>query len=203
MPVSVVEVSVSDMAAVAGSMNLADTEVQGGWRHAVADLPSPEDLTAAYAAFYLRELKAVSRTVFLIVHDKEAAEDIAQDAFVQLFVHWRKVGDYDRPGAWVRRVAIRLATRAVRRDRVRQMLSSREAWMPPQALPLDVDLVRALRRLPARQRAAVVLHYYEDRPVAEVADVLDWSPGAVKVALHRARKTLAVLLDVEEAHGAQ
>jgi RNA polymerase sigma-70 factor (ECF subfamily) len=169
----------------------------------VADLPSPEELAASYAAFYLRELKAVSRTVFLIVHDKEAAEDIAQDAFVQLFVHWRQVGEYDRPGAWVRRVAIRLATRAVRRERVREVLSVRETWMPPQALPVDVDLVRALRGLTARQRAAVVLYYYEDRSVAEVADVLDWSPGAVKVALHRARKTLAALLDVEEAHDAQ
>jgi RNA polymerase sigma-70 factor (sigma-E family) len=203
MPVSVEEVPVAEPAAVAESLDPADTGMQGDWRHAVADPPSSEQLAAAYAAFYLRELKAVSRTVFLIVHDREAAEDITQDAFVQLFVHWRKVCDYDRPGAWVRRVAIRLATRVVRRDRVREMLSSREASMPPQAMAVDVDLLQALRRLPARQRAAVVMHYYEDRPVAEIAEVLDWSPGAVKVALHRARKTLAALLDVEGASDVQ
>ena len=105
----------SETTAVAGSPSPADTELQGDWRHAVADPPTPDDRAAAYAAFYLAELKAVSRTVFLIVHDKEAAEDIAQDAFVQLFVHWTKVSTYDRPGAWVRRVAIRLAARAVAR----------------------------------------------------------------------------------------
>lgn len=191
----------SETTAVAGSPSPADTELlQGDWRHAVADPPTPEDRAAAYAAFYLAERKPVSRTVFLIVHDKEAAEDIAQVAFVQLFVHWNKVSTYDRPGAWVRRVAIRLATRAVRRDRVREMLSSRAVSMPPQEATVDVDLLQALRTLPVRQRAAVVLHYYEDRPVAEVADVLDWSPGAVRVALHRARKTLAARLAVEGAN---
>jgi RNA polymerase sigma-70 factor (ECF subfamily) len=141
--------------------------------------------------------------VFLIVHDKEMAEDLAQDAFVQLFIHWRKVSSYDRPGAWVRRVAIRLATRAVRRDRVRQLLSTREATSATTDPELDIDLLQALRQLPGRQRAAVVLYYYQDLPIAEVADLLDWSPGAVKVSLHRARRSLAPLLAVGEAADAR
>jgi len=55
------------------------------------------------------EFAAIVRTVFLICHDYERAQDIAQDAFVKLVPRWDRVSRYDRPGAWVRRVAIRLA----------------------------------------------------------------------------------------------
>jgi DNA-directed RNA polymerase specialized sigma24 family protein len=63
---------------------------------------------------FAEEFPAVMRSVYLIVHDLDRAEDITQDAFVQLLRHWKKVSRYDRPGAWVRRVAIRLAVQAAR-----------------------------------------------------------------------------------------
>src|SRR5947207_14984788 len=66
----------------------------------------------AFEMFFLTEHGSVLRTLQLILGDRQAAEDATQEAFYRLLVHWRKDSQYDRPGAWVRRVAIRIATRA-------------------------------------------------------------------------------------------
>jgi RNA polymerase sigma-70 factor (ECF subfamily) len=157
-----------------------------------------------YAEFYLAQFGSVARTVYLIVGDREHAQDITQDAFVRLYLHWSTVAGYDAPQAWVRRVAIRMATRAVRRERMGQVIARRQAPPPVQHLaPADIDLMRATAQLPARQRAAVVLFYYEDRPVSEVAELLGCSAAAAKVTLHRARRALAAsLTDGEVDDGA-
>jgi RNA polymerase sigma-70 factor (ECF subfamily) len=155
-----------------------------------------------YASFYRAEFAAVTRTVHLIVHDRQRAEDIAQEAFLQVHRHWRKVSEYERPGAWVRRVAIRLAVKGVRRERLRGPLERVAAGRTTQVAPAverarDLDLMQAVRSLPAQQRAVVVLHYYEDRPVAEIAALLGCTESAAKVWLHRARRRLAELLTEE------
>jgi RNA polymerase sigma-70 factor (ECF subfamily) len=145
---------------------------------------------------FANEFPAVMRAVHLIVHDLERAEDITQDAFVQLLRHWKKVSRYDRPGAWVRRVAIRLAMEAVRRERLRALLE-RKVAPPPTRGPADVDVMRAVRQLTGMQRAAVVLFYFEDRPLSEIANILRCSEATVRVHLHRARKRLAAVLGEE------
>ena len=152
-----------------------------------------------YTSFYRAEFASVARTVHLIVRDAQRAEDITQEAFLRLLQHWTKVSKYERPGAWVRRVAIRLATKQVRRERLRAQLerdATRDRTTTSGA-PEDLDLMRAVAVLPAQQRAAVVLFYFEDRPVAEIADLLDCSESAAKVWLHRARRRLAELLAEE------
>ena len=75
-----------------------------------------------YAAFYRAEFPHVVRTSYLIVHDRQRAEEVAQEAFIQLLAHWSKVSRYQQPGAWVRRVAIRIASRSARRERLRPAL---------------------------------------------------------------------------------
>jgi RNA polymerase sigma-70 factor (ECF subfamily) len=154
---------------------------------------------AEYATFYVAQFRPVARTVYLVLYDREHAEDITQDAFVQLYVHWPKVARYDAPYAWVRRIAFPIADRAAHRERQRLHLSrlSLESLAPAPA-PMDIDLLRAAAALPARQRAAIALHYYEDRPVAEVADLLGCSTAAAKVMLHRARQALAARLADKE-----
>jgi RNA polymerase sigma-70 factor (ECF subfamily) len=134
--------------------------------------------------------------VFLIVHDRARAEDITQDAFVELLRRWRKISRYDRPGAWVRRIAVRMAIREVRRERRRPEVELGAA-QPTVAEPADADLRRAIRSLPPMQRATVVLFYFEDRPTAELADILGCSDATVRVHLHRARKRLAEILGEE------
>jgi RNA polymerase sigma-70 factor (ECF subfamily) len=157
-----------------------------------------KDQDSEFASIYAAEFTAVSRTVFLILHDRQRAEDITQDAFIQLYSHWGRVSRYDRPGAWVRRVAIRLAVRHQNRERIRAVLE-RTAEPPAVPQPADVDLLRSLRQLPPAYRAALVLHYYEDWSVVEVASVLGWTVSATKVKLLRARRRLGKLLHEEVA----
>src|SRR5262245_20427007 len=80
------------------------------------------DRDAEFTAFFQAEYPGVVRTLYLVVHDREQARDIAQDAFVQLYARWRRISHYDRPEAWVRRVGIRMAVRAAARERVRPQL---------------------------------------------------------------------------------
>src|SRR5262245_42856693 len=153
------------------------------------------DFRQIYATTYPR----LVRTLWFVVHDHELAQEIAQDAFIELHRQWRKVRSYDRPDLWVRRVALRKAqreaVRSVRRIRAERSLTPADEAVPAE-LP-DPDLWAALTQLPRRQRAVVVLFYLEDRPMEEVADLLGCSPSTGFVHLHRARQRLARLLSEE------
>lgn len=149
-------------------------------------------------AMYEAEYPAIVRTVHLIVHDRAAAEDIAQDTFVQLLRHWTKVSRYDQPGAWLRRVAIRSAVREARRSRMRVVRERQAAPTEGKAtLISDPTLIQAIRELSPRQRAVVALFYLEDRPMDEIAGMLGCSTATGWVHLHRARRHLAARLGEE------
>jgi RNA polymerase sigma-70 factor (ECF subfamily) len=155
----------------------------------------------AFAWFFTAEYPNVVRLLTVVVHDRSAAEDLAQDAFVRLHHHWEKVSRYDNPEAWVRRVALNRAFSWRRREARRRDLERAAELRPGVAAGPDADredVVRAVRSLPPRDRALVALYHLEDRPLAEVAEVLDLRPGAAKVALHRARRRLAELLSDRE-----
>jgi RNA polymerase sigma-70 factor (ECF subfamily) len=154
-----------------------------------------------YEDLFRLEFPAVLRTVELIVRDHGRAEEITQDAFVKLLIEWRRISRYDRPDAWVRRVAIRLAVRTLRRDdlwrRVRETLRPRSEESH-EASDSPYDLAAAIRRLSAAQRAAVILHYYDDRSTADIAATLGCSESTARVHLHHARKRLARLLQEDD-----
>ena len=99
----------------------------------------------------------------------------------------------------MRRVAIRLAVRDAKREARRAVLTRRETREPdaPASDAIDVDLLAAIGRLPVQQRSVVVLFYFEDRPMQEIADIIDCSISTGWVHLHRARKRLAALLAEE------
>jgi len=158
---------------------------------------------AAFAWFFRAEYPRVVRTVALVLHNPAAAEDVAQEAFLRLHLRWSKVYRYDRPDAWVRRVALNLAASHARREGRRARLEHLSLTPSPvahQADPSDrsadtTDRIRdALLTLPHTQRALVVLYYYEDRPLSEAGELLGLTPGSAKVALHRARRRLAIEL---------
>jgi RNA polymerase sigma-70 factor (ECF subfamily) len=153
---------------------------------------------AEFTGFFLSAYPALVGTLSLIVHDRETARDIAQEAFIQLFTRWQRVSRYEMPEAWLRRVAIRMAVRAARRERLRPSIES-HAERASIAGPVDLDAIRAIARLSPTQRAAVALFYLEDKPVREVAAILGCSTATAKVHLHRARNRLAELLSEPRA----
>ncbi len=126
----------------------------------------------------------------------DRAEDVAQEALLRAHRDWDRIARYERPGAWVRRVAINLATSSARRRSAEGRALARLGARPQAPVPPpEVDGFWALvRRLPGQQAAAVALHYLEDRPVAEIADVLGCAESTAKVHLHRARNALAASL---------
>lgn len=156
----------------------------------------PTDHEDEFAWLFRAHFASVARTIRLIVGDGARAEEITQEAFVKLWQQWDSLAGYERPQAWARLVAVRMAVRDARRERTRPWREQRSSV--PVAMPApDPDLERALRTLTPMQRAAIVLYYYEDRPVAEIASALGVSESTIKQHLFRARHRLAELLTEE------
>jgi RNA polymerase sigma-70 factor (ECF subfamily) len=131
------------------------------------------------------------RFAFSLVHDREVAEDIVQEAFARAWASPRTPLDETQFKRWLYRIILNLA-----RDRGRQ--KSRWAalmfWAPPPADPLDEverraddeALVRALRRLSLRDRQAVHLRYFENQSFEDAARTLGTSEPHARVIVHRA-----------------
>ncbi|TAL07762.1 MAG: hypothetical protein EPO00_08535 [Chloroflexota bacterium] len=118
------------------------------------------------------------------------AEDVAQEAFVVAADRWDSVANLDVPAAWVRFVALRMARRRAAREHRRAAIERSQAIIEPEARP-DLDVAAAILQLPDRHAAAVWLHHFEDRPIAQVAERIGCSEAAAKVLLFRARRLLA------------
>jgi len=147
---------------------------------------------------YLREFPRVFGLAYALSGSRWAAEDIAQDAFLVAHRQWGRVGGFDDPGAWVRRVAANLAVSAVRRRlaEARALVRLAGRREPSYAdLPAeDGDFWRAVRQLPRRQAQVVALVALEDLSTAEVASTLGCSQRTAQVHLQKARATLAARL---------
>jgi RNA polymerase sigma-70 factor, ECF subfamily len=140
---------------------------------------------------------SLERTVFLVIGDRARAEEVAQDAYLKMFQRWSAVRGYERPDAWVRRVAIRMAIKQAKRDRRRTDLERLAVDRDePASLP-DPDLAACVARLSPMQRAVVVLYYWEDNSVFDIARALEVSESTVKQHLFRARARLADALGEE------
>lgn len=144
--------------------------------------------------FYRAEFSAVSGLAYALSGSRVAAEEIAQDGFLEAYRRWDEIGGYEKPGAWVRRVVANRSVSLIRR-RVVEARALPKLFRPDERLPEltaeSEDVWRAVRRLPKRQAQVVALYYLEDRALADVADVLDLSVETVRSHLRRARKTLA------------
>jgi len=141
-----------------------------------------------YDAFYASAFGPLVRGLRPVVGAD--AEDLAQEALLVASQRWAAVQALDRPEAWVRRVALRMGARRARRERERERLEASAEPPRHEAVP-DLDLVAEMLHLPDRHAAAIRLHHLEDRPVAEVAEMLGCTQGAAKILLLRARRVLA------------
>ncbi|MDI1460199.1 SigE family RNA polymerase sigma factor [Catellatospora sp. KI3] len=145
-----------------------------------------------FAEFYGAVFHRLATSLYVHTRDLAEAQDVVQEAMVRALAHWPRIRD-DQPEAWVRRTAWNLATSRWRRLRRGFELVTRgrieETTAGPE--PDRVAIVAALALLPERQRQAVILHYLEDLPVSQVAEIIGVAEGTVKSWLHRARTTLA------------
>ena len=144
--------------------------------------------------FFRSEYPQLVPMVHALLGDRGRAEDVAQEALAAAQQAWPTVSRYERPGAWVRRVALNRASN-VRRRRGREVVALRRVGTGPELVDAptagDGRLWELVRGLPEQQRCAVVLYYVEDRSVTEVAEILECSEGSVKTHLSRARAALA------------
>ena len=148
---------------------------------------------------------ALVRLAMRLVDDQETAEDLVQDVFVGLTNSRQPVVEPER---YLRRAVVNRCRSVLRRRRVAQTFLARRR---PAELVAGSDeetqrsserqrVLAAVAALPARQRQVVVLRYYEDLSVAQIADVLKISPGAVSSALNRALAALAPTIGVDDEH---
>jgi RNA polymerase sigma-70 factor (ECF subfamily) len=139
------------------------------------------------------------RSLTVACGDREQAADAVQEAFVKAHVRWRRIGRYDDPIGWVRRVAINQLhddhRRTGRKLRAFARLASRTPTSEHPAEPDEVD--RLLSELPRQQRLATALFYVDGMSVAEIATALGIAEGSVKSHLFDARKRLRTVLDRE------
>lgn len=172
--------------------------VQGGQ----VDVPTASAPTPSYAAFYAANRLDVVALAWSLLGDRSAAEELAQDAFVEALRVWDRISRYERPDAWVRRVVANRAVSRFRRRRsesgaLTRLRAERPRVVQAPALPDEHERFwREVRALTSRQAQCIALHYLEDRPVGEIADILGISANTVKVHLHRGRLALADRLDL-------
>jgi RNA polymerase sigma-70 factor (ECF subfamily) len=177
---------------------------QGARSRLVEEVPGPRILGSreSFEEFYASEYPAVVGLAYALSGNRWVAEDLAQEAFLAAHRSWHRIATYERPGAWVRRVVANLSVSIFRRRLAEAKALASLALGQSSALAdlsaEDVEFWRAVRQLPRRQAQVVALHYLEDRPVGEIADVLGIATGTVKKHLHDGRRTLARRLELEE-----
>jgi RNA polymerase sigma-70 factor (sigma-E family) len=131
---------------------------------------------------------ALLRTAYLLTGNTHDAEDLVQIALEKLVPKWASLRG--NPDAYVRKVLHNEHINRWRRRRWREVLTSEHHEPSIEADTPDVDLQRALSALPPRQRAIVVLRYYEDQSIEQTAHVLGISAGTVKSTCNEALKRL-------------
>jgi RNA polymerase sigma-70 factor (sigma-E family) len=162
-----------------------------------------EAVTQLYAAHY----RSLVRLAALLLHDSAVAEEVVQDAFVNMHGSWRRIRDTDKALAYLRQSVVNGARSTLRRRAVAAKHSYREA--PPgtaasaehSALATEerAAMMTALRALPHRQRETLVLRYYADLSEAEIAAAMGISRGAVKSHASRGLAALRAELHEDQA----
>jgi RNA polymerase sigma-70 factor (sigma-E family) len=136
------------------------------------------------------------RIAYLLTGDRGAAEDLLQEVLEQMYVRWRRIRG--APEAYARRALVNRSVNRWRKRgrRIETPLGSYEVSLPDHSEGVAVRdaVLAALRSLPPRQRAAVVLRYLDDLPVHEVAAALNCSVGTVKSNTARGLDRLRAVL---------
>jgi RNA polymerase sigma-70 factor (sigma-E family) len=152
---------------------------------ATTDGPGPDEapppLLPTFEQVFADQRVPLIRLAYLLTSSDEIAEDLVQDAFARLHERWERV---DEPAAYLRTCVVNASRSLFRR---RDVARRRAHLTTTASSTTDApdELADALASLPARRRAAIVLRFYEQRPVADVARILGISEGAVKSSVSR------------------
>ncbi|MET8281939.1 SigE family RNA polymerase sigma factor [Micromonospora sp. NPDC005174] len=157
-------------------------------------MASRDPLEEEFREFVAARSAALLRTAYLLAGDWATAEDLLQTALTKTYLAWKRLGGIEAVEPYARRVMVNTSTSWWRRrwhgERPTEVLPERPG-VDEIERQLDRDLLwRHLKELPSRQRAVLVLRYYEDMSEAQTAALLDISPGTVKSQASRALATL-------------
>ncbi len=161
-----------------------------------------KQIDAEFADYVRARQHRLLRAAYLVCGDAHQAEDLLQQAFEKLALRWETV-KHGQPDAYVRRILYRDAVsswRRTRREHLTVLPPEPDSAWPGGRSGLDegigdrVDLQAALARLTPKQRAVLVLRFFEDRSEADTADVLGVSVGTVKSQTHVALANLRELV---------
>ena len=152
------------------------------------------DRSVDFDDFVAARSTALLRTAYLLTHDHALAEDLLQTALTKAWFAWSKIdGQHE---AYVRRILANTYATWWRRkwngERATETLPEQSSTDPAAESDESHDLWTAMARLPRRQRAVVVLRYFEDLSVIDTADALGISPGTVKSQLSKALEKLRI-----------
>lgn len=146
-----------------------------------------------FREFYSVSFSRVNAAVRAYCADADVAHEATQEAFARAFARWKRVRLMSSPEAWVTTTAFNVGRRHFKR---RRPTVDREGRVEGPTAD-RIDLLTILRRMPARQRQAIVLHYLMDCPVLTVAELMGLSEGTVKNHLHKGRAALRRALEVK------
>lgn len=136
------------------------------------------------------------RTAYLLCQDWDLAQDYTQSTLAKMYVRWKRIVRHDNPHAYAKKVLLRVFFDQQRLGRSRENVveSLPETASYDSDTALRLTLFDALGKIPARDRAVVVLRYWEDHPVETVAEMLDMPVGTVKTQSARSLARLRAML---------
>jgi RNA polymerase sigma-70 factor (sigma-E family) len=188
-----------------GRPHLVNAAVTPGWDGGDNDAMDREmDASQAVTAIYQEHALGLTRLAFLMLGDRQTAEDVVQEAFCGLYRAWDRMSDHAHALGYVRSSVLNGSRSALRRSRRVPRAVAVEAAAAASAEDAVLagerqrETVAALRRLPPRQREAVVLRYFADLPEQETAVAMGVSRGTVKSTTSRALAALARMLQEEK-----
>ncbi|AUI62391.1 MULTISPECIES: SigE family RNA polymerase sigma factor [Amycolatopsis] len=157
-----------------------------------------------FAEYFAAKRDSVRRTAYMLCGDWHRADDLAQTAFVALHRRWKKIRERAATDAYVRKTLVRAAIDESRRPWRREW-QTEELPEPPQdgfdlgeQVVTREDLLAALREVPPKQRAVLVLRFFEGLDVGAAAKVLGCSEGNVKSQTARGLANLRQVMEKEE-----
>ena len=162
--------------------------------------PSAESEVDAFDAFVRARMPALLRFAHALTGDPHTAADLVQDALERTGMRWSRLDKNGDPEAYVRRAILNGRTsrwRKLHRETLVDALPERSGALDPPAR--DEQLWNLLKTLPQRQRAVIVLRYYEDMSEEQIAQTLGCAPGTVKSQASKALAKLRAAMPAEES----